>query len=166
MTFVLIDEQGTRDVFAPAIENTQQSPVSYLKRQQTIAAVKGFLESLETKDMQRFATLWADDAVQDMPYSPKGHPKQVIGKDAIIELYSGWPEASGEANFTQDLRFYPHMDPETIFVEFKGDVQVIPTNRRYLQTYGGFFHVENGKIKLFREYYDPAPFAWAFGLND
>ena len=26
--------------------------------------------------------------------------------------------------------------------------------------------VVDGKIKLFREYYDPGPFAWAFGLDE
>ena len=91
--------------------------------------------------------------------------KSLSGKDKLVELYSGWPQITGEADFTSDLVFYPMQDPETVFAEFKGDVAVIPTGRQYQQTYGGLFHVVDGKIKLFREYYDPAPFKWAFGLD-
>ncbi len=165
-TFNLRDEQGTRDVFGPATENAAAIPPSYITRQQTAEAVRIFLTSLEEKDMETFASVWADDAVQDMPYSPQGHPKRVVGKDELIKLYSGWPENAGEADFTSQLIFYPMQDPETVFVEFKGDVEIIPTGRQYRQTYGGLFHVVDGKIKLFREYYDPAPFAWAFGLDE
>ena len=166
MTFNLRDEQGTRDVFAPAMENASANPPSYVVRQQTMAAVRTFLTSLEEKDMEKFASVWADDAVQDMPYSPEGHPKRVAGKDNLLAMYAGWPDNAGAADFTSQLVFYPMLDPETIFAEFKGNVEVIPTGRQYLQIYGGLFHVAGGKIELFREYYDPAPFAWAFGLNE
>ena len=53
-----------------------------------------------------------------------------------------------------------------VFAEFRGTVEIIPTGRTYEQTYGGLFHVENGKIRLFREYYDPAAFKYAFGLDE
>ena len=166
MTFNLRDEQGSRDVFAPAMENARANPPSYVVRQQTAAAVRAFLTSLEEKDMEKLASVWADDAVQDMPYSPEGHPKRVAGKENLMALYAGWPENAGAADFTSQLVLYPMQDPETVFAEFKGDVAVIPTGRQYRQTYGGLFHVVDGKIELFREYYDPAPFAWAFGLNE
>ena len=165
-TFNLRDEKGTRDVFGPATENAAANPPPYITRQQTAEAVRAFLTSLEEKDMEKFASVWAEDAVQDMPYSPAGHPKRVVGKEELVKLYAGWPKNSGEADFTSQLVHYPMQDPQTIFVEYKGDVEIIPTGRRYKQTYGGLFHVVDGKIKLFREYYDPAPFAWAFGLNE
>ena len=165
-TFNLQDETGTRDVFGPAIENAAANPPSYIVRQQTMNVVRAFLTSLEEKDMQRFGSLWAEDAVQDMPYSPEGHPKRVVGRENLISLYAGWPDNAGAADFTSQLVVYPMVDPETIFVEFKGDVDIIPTGRRYRQTYGGLFHVVDGEIRLFREYYDPAPFAWAFGLGE
>ncbi len=163
-TFNLQHEKGTREVLGPASENASANPPSYVTRQQTMAAVRTFLTSLEEKDMEKFASVWAEDVVQDMPYSPVGHPKRVVGKKNLVDLYSGWPENSGATDFTSQLVFYPMQDPETIFAEFKGDVEIIPTGRHYKQTYGGLFHVVDGKIKLFREYYDPAPFSWAFGL--
>lgn len=161
----LREETGTRDVFGLASEKARQNPVSYIKRQQTVQTVTDFLVALEIKDMEKFANTLADDMVQDMPFSPEGHPKRVSGKVNIIKLFSDWPEVSGKADFTSNLRFYPMVDPEMVFVEYKGAVDIIPTGRKYLQTYGGLFHVENSKIRLFREYYDPVPFVYAFGLD-
>ncbi len=166
MTFNLEDETGTRDVFGPAMERAASDPPSYIVRQRTADTVRQFLKSLEEKDMQSLAAVWADDAVQDMPFSPEGHPKRVAGKAAIVDLYAAWPDVAGDADFTSELVFYPMQDPEMVFAEFKGRVDVVPTGREYRQTYGGLFHVVDGRIRLFREYYDPAPFAWAFGLQD
>ncbi len=166
MTFNLRGEVGTRKVFEPATANALANLAPYLARQRTRAAVETMLVTLEEKDMETFASVWADDAVQDMPFSPPGHPKRVVGKQAILDMYAGWPANSGKADFTSELVFYPMQDPEIIFVEYKGSVDVVPTGRHYQQQYGGLFHVVDGKITLFREFYDPAPFAWAFGLEE
>ena len=165
-TFNLTSEDGTRDVFGPAGERAASDPSPYILRQKTQQAVRNFLMSLEEKDMEKFASVWTEDAVQDMPYAPEGFPRRVNGKDNLIKHYAAWPENSGEADFTSQLVFYPMQNPEMVFVEFRGDVDIVPTGRKYEQHYGGLFHVENGKIKLFREYFGPEPFKYAFGLDE
>ncbi len=164
--FDLQGEQGTREVFGPASENASRRPPAYVVRQQTEKAVAAFLAALETHDMDHFATLWADDAVQDMPFSPAGFPKRVVGKEALIAHYAGWPDNSRGADFTSELVFYPMIDPEMVFASFRGRAEIVSTGRTYEQTYGGLFHVQDGKIQLFREYYDPEPFRYAFGLDE
>ena len=165
-TFNLREESGTRDVFGPASENAAANPASYIKRQQTKKAVRDFLTALEQKDMEQFAGVWAEDAVQEMPYAPKGFPKRVSGRANLIQHYAAWPENSGRADFTSALVFHPLQDPERIFAEFKGQVEIVPTGRIYHQRYGGLFLVKKGKIALFREYFDPVPFTYAFGLDE
>ncbi len=165
-TFVLEREAGTRDILNAAARRAAANPPPYVLRQQTLQAVRDFLTALEEKDMTKLAGVWAEDAVQDMPYSPPGHPKRVVGRANLIELYAAWPEVSRNADFTSELVFYPMLDPTSVFVEYKGRVDIVPTGREYRQTYGGLFHVENGRIALFREYYDPAPFVRAFGLDE
>ncbi len=91
-----------------------------------------------------------------MPFSPEGFPTRISGKENLIAHYSAWAQISAKAHFTSLLVFYPMQDPEMVFAEWKGAVDIMPTGRNYSQTYGGLFHVENGKIKLFRKYYDPA----------
>lgn len=53
-----------------------------------------------------------------------------------------------------------------MIVEYHGVTEVRTTGRVYDQRYFGLFHVEEGKIQLFREYYDPNVFAYAFGLEE
>ena len=163
--FNLVKESGSRDVFELAISNAKRDSPTYVKRQKTENAVREFLGALEEKDMERFASVWADDAVQHMPYAPENFPERVVGKENILKHYANWPENAGAANFTSDLVFYPMSDPEMVFAEFKGDVDVIPTQRKYQQSYGGLFHVADGKITLFREYFNPGPFVYAFALE-
>lgn len=166
MTFTLTDETGSRDMFGPAIEAASEDPSDYILRQQTRAVVMDFLTGLEEKDMDKVNSVWADDAVQDMPYVPTNFPSRVVGKDALIAQYAAWPEVSGAANFTDHLIVYPMQDPRTVFVEYRGEVDIIPTGETYRQTYGGLFHVDDGKITLFREYFDPREFARAFGMEE
>ncbi|MEM0911375.1 MAG: nuclear transport factor 2 family protein [Pseudomonadota bacterium] len=163
--FNVESETGTRDVFSAAIENAAANPSTYLRERQARAVVTDFLVALEQKDMDAFSDVWSEDAVQDMPFSPEGFPKRVIGKENLIAHYAKWPEMSGDANFTDNLRFYPMRDANTIFVEYTGSVDVLTTGRKYEQTYAGLFQIEDGKISLFREYYDPTLFAYAFALD-
>jgi len=162
----LQNEKGSRDLLGFATRNAEANPPSYLIRQKTLEAVQTFLKALETKDMEKFAMVWADDAIQHMPYAPEGFPNRVVGKENILNHYATWPTNSGEADFTSALVLYPMLNPEMVFAEFKGSADIIPTQRKYEQSYGGLFHVQNGKIKLFREYFNPGPLVHAFGLDE
>ena len=166
MTLNLVDEVGDRTLVSLAAERASTEPTSYLQQQQTQQAVRDFLTSLETKDMDAFAAVWAEDAVQDMPFSPDGFPQRVEGRDNLIQHYAAWPEISGSANFTDELVFYPMADSTMLFAEWRGEVEIIPTGRLYEQSYGGLFQVVDGQIQLFREYYDPIVFSVAFGLDE
>jgi ketosteroid isomerase-like protein len=159
-------EQGTRDVFGPAAEAAKARLADYVIRQQARQVVLDFLTGLEQKDMAKVNGVWAEDAVQEMPYVPAGFPTRVVGRDALIRQYAAWPQNSGKARFTDGIVFYPTQDPRIVFVEYRGVTEVVPTRRIYEQRYGGLFHVDNGKITLFREYFDPNVFARAFGLGE
>ncbi len=166
ITFVLEDETGSRDLLERAAGRAVDNPVPAVQRARTEATVLRFLTALEDKDMDAFASVWAEDAVQEMPYAPDGFPGRVEGRDALIAHYAAWPENSGAADFTSELVFHSGLDPQTVFVEWRGDVEIVPTGRRYLQHYGGLFVVEDGRITLFREYFNPDPFRYAFGLDE
>ncbi len=116
--------------------------------------------------MARVNGVWAEDAVQEMPYVPAGFPSRVIGKEALIRQYAGWPQNAGKARFTDGIRFYPTQDPQIVAVEYRGVSEIVTTGRTYDQRYFGLFHVEGGKITLFREYFDPNVFARAFALDE
>ncbi|MGF1479273.1 MAG: nuclear transport factor 2 family protein [Cyanophyceae cyanobacterium] len=166
MKFNAESEHGDRQILNQATDQASTSPSTYIQRQQTKQAVIDFLTALEDKDMDKFASVWAEDAVQDMPFSPDSFPKRVTGKANILQHYAAWPEISGKANFTDELVFYPLQDATMIFAEWRGNVEIIPTGQIYKQRYGGLFRVTDGKIELFREYFDPIIFQSAFGLTE
>lgn len=166
LTFRLAGEEGTREVLAQAAKAAAERPAPYLLRQRTRQAVLTFLGALEDKDMERLAGVWTEDSVQDMPFSPQGFPKRVAGRENLIRHYAAWPKVSGKADFTSGLVFHPMQDPERVFAEWRGQVEITTTGRLYDQRYGGLFHVVGGRIALFREYYDPIVFMKAFGLDE
>ena len=165
MTFIAESEKGSRDIIQEAVEQSKVNPSTYIQRHKTKQAVIDFLTALEDKDMDKFASVWAEDAVQDLPFSPEGFPKRVEGKDNLIKHYAAWSEISGQANFTNELVFYSMQDATMVFAEWRGDIEIISTGREYKQRYGGLFYVVDGKIELFREYYNPIVFKYAFGLD-
>lgn len=164
--FTVTGEEGSRDIFGPASEAAKAHPVAWTERQQARKAVLDFLTGLEDKDMARVNGVWAEDGVQEMPYAPKNFPRRVAGKEALIRQYATWPQNSGKARFTDGVVFYPTRDPSIVITEYHGVSEIVPTKRTYDQRYIGVFHVENGKITLFREYFDPNVFSFAFGLEE
>ena len=164
--FTVTGEDGSRVIFAPAAEAAKRRPAAWTVRQQARKVVLDFLTGLEEKDMARVNGVWADDAVQDMPYAPKGFPRRVVGREALVRQYAAWPQNSGKARFTDGIVFYPTRDPSIVVTEYHGVSEIVPTKRTYDQRYIGVFHVEDGKIALFREYFDPNVFSHAFGLGE
>lgn len=131
-------------------------------RQINEQTVRDFLRLLGEKKMDAWAKLWAEDAVQEMPFSPAGFPTEVEGRDALIKHYSGLPEAYGAMSFP-DLVLYRMSDPNWVLAEYRGEIEVLATGRPYNNHYCGLFHLQDGQIVLFREYYNPLVLTEAFG---
>lgn len=164
--FTATGGEDSQDIVALATETARTRPIAWVQRQQARKVVLDFLTGLEVKDMARVNDVWAEDAVQDMPYAPDGFPKRVVGKQALIRQYAAWPQNSGKAHFTDGIVFYPTRDPSIVIAEFHGLSEIVPTGRIYDQHYIGVFHVEDDKITLFREYFDPAALSYAFALHE
>lgn len=131
-------------------------------RQKNERVIRDFLDLLSKKRMNAWLELWDQNGVQDMPYSPPGFPKRVEGKVAIAKHYSTLPTNVGRMVFL-DLVIYPMVDQNTLFAEFRGEIEVLATGKPYNNTYAGLFQFRNGKILLYREYYNPMVFTEAWG---
>ncbi|MFD9901040.1 nuclear transport factor 2 family protein [Mesorhizobium sp. NPDC059025] len=131
-------------------------------RRRTIAQARAFLDLLSAKEMTGWSNLWADDAVQEMPYTPVGFPKRVEGKTALIRHYSNLPASTGRMAFV-DRVTHPLVDPNGVLVEYRGEIEMIATGKRYDNRYAGLFRFNaEGKLELFREYFDPTILAEAW----
>lgn len=162
-TFLFKGEAGSREAAKLAGAAAAARPNAYLLRQQAKAAVLQLLTGFEDKDMDRVNSVWAEDAVQEMPYAPEGFPKAVVGREALIAHYSPFPTKCEYARMTDGIAIHQTQDPNVLVVEYQGNVKWFGKDDPYIQPYVGLFRVEGGKIKLFRQYFDSILFDAAVG---
>ena len=98
-----------------------------------------------------------------MPFAPEGFPARLDGKEAVATQYSGLPEAYESMRFDRTIR--PLADPEWAVVEYEGSIE-LADGGRYDKTYVGLFHVVDGQVVLFKEFFDPIVLVEAFGDGD
>lgn len=162
-TFVFQGEEGSRDAAKRAGAAAALRPNAYILRQQARAAVMQLLTGFEDKDMDRVNSVWADDAVQEMPYAPEGFSKAVVGREALVKNYAPFPTKCERARMTDGICFHDTQDPSTVVVEYTGHVKWAGKDEPYIQNYIAVFEVDKGKIKLFRQYFDSILFDAAVG---
>lgn len=138
---------------------TDQDRITRDRNQQL---VHDFLALLAAKNIAAWIQLWADDGVQEMPYSPPGFPTRIEGKTAIHRHYSSLPDAYSRMAFP-DLKIYPMLDPNLLLAEYRGEIDIAATNRAYNNYYCALFHLRDGLIVLFKEYFNPIILSEAFG---
>lgn len=127
-----------------------------------VGAVKAFLDLLTAKDLASWSKLWADDAVQEMPFSPRGFPRRVDGKQALLSHYSGLPASVGRMEFFD--RIVRATTTGEIIAEYRGEIEILATGRLYVTRYLSIFVFDDdGLIVLLREYYDPIALTEAWG---
>jgi len=125
--------------------------------------VHTFFERLEAKDIDGFVALWAEDGAQIMPFAPEGFPKRLDGVAAIRRQYADLPKHFRSMKF-RDLEIRDLTDPHEFFVTYHGDIE-LAAGGHYDNVYAGHFRVENGKIRVFYEYFDPNVLERAFGAK-
>jgi ketosteroid isomerase-like protein len=123
-------------------------------REKNIKLIQSFLDLLEQKDLNAWINLWDEDERQLNPYAPKGFPRVLSGKNAIFHHWSGIPNAYGRISFT-DREKYPTLDPDVIYTEFRGEIEVLANNKNYNNKYCCRFTFSKGKILSYVEYFDP-----------
>lgn len=117
----------------------------------------------------RCLDLFADDAVFEFPYAPTlGLPAKHEGREqirALLELIRvSIPPVAISNVVIHDMKH----DSE-LFVEYHSDAKVGESGEPYAQDYASFVVVENGKIKVLREYFNAIASARAIlpgGLAD
>lgn len=126
------------------------------------AVVDDFLDLLTAKDLASWSNLWAEDAVQEMPFSPQGFPRRVAGKSAILAHYGQLPSSVGRMEFFD--RAARTTTTGEIIAEYRGEIEILATGRLYATRYLTILVLNaEGRIALLREYYDPIALTEAWG---
>lgn len=123
------------------------------------ALVRRFLDGLEALDVDKALSVFADDAVQEMPYAPEGFPDQLDGIDALRRQYGGLPDAYRSMRFPISRLV---VDGNTVIVEYRGEIELVDGGH-YDNDYVGIFETVDGHIVRFVERFNPNLLSAAFG---
>ena len=114
-------------------------------------------------DIERWLELFAEDAVVEFPYAPAaGLPERLEGREAIRRYFVETPKHFRGLVFTKVQR-YLTTDPEVAIAEAHGSATIAVTGRQYEQDYVMMVRTRDGRISLYREYWNPLPGLEAFG---
>jgi len=128
------------------------------------AVIRKFFVTLMEKDLDGFEDLWAEDAVQEIPFPPEvdGFEPVWNGKERIVSYYRQAIPKRRDHVFLID-QMHQTVDPDVIAVEAAAHSVVADTGKSYDQRYVFFFRLRDGLIVLNREYVNPLPFMRTFG---
>lgn len=141
-----VAHEATRATSAPTVQDI---------RARNANSVRTFLRLLEEKNIPAWAALWAEDGRQDMPYAPPGFPQSLIGRPRLLEHFSTLPDAMEYMRFV-DLKLHLTDDPAVVIAEFRGDIKVANSPKKYDNTYINVFTFRaDGKLQHVTEYFNP-----------
>ncbi|KFA88014.1 nuclear transport factor 2 family protein [Archangium violaceum] len=114
-------------------------------------------------DIGRWLELFTDDAVVEFPYAAGlGLPERLEGREAIRQYFMDTPKHFLGLTFT-NVRRYPTTEPDVALAEAHGSATIAATGSTYEQDYVMLVKARNGRISLYREYWNPVPGIRAFG---
>ena len=123
--------------------------------------IENIYRHFENKDIAAVSEIVAEDIVMDLPYSPEGYPKRLIGKKDLMNHFESALAAYGKVKFI-NMRFWDMADPGFIAVQFQGETE-LPSGSRYCNHYFCMFEIREGKLHSWLEYFNPLVALEAFG---
>jgi hypothetical protein len=131
-------------------------------RKKTLGLAQSYLELLQAQDWDKWIHLWAEDAVLEFPFAPKNRPSIYRGKHDIL-TYMSSTTRSIVVDSVAELKISSMLDPNKLVIELTINGHLISNGATYNQLYVTFFEFESGKIKHYKEYWNPIVSIEAYG---
>ncbi|OBZ18084.1 hypothetical protein A8L34_00390 [Bacillus sp. FJAT-27264] len=119
---------------------------------QAAEIVHAFQNYLVARDFESWFSLFSEDAVFEFPYAPEGYTQRLVGieeiRNYVTELF-------------KLLKIHSFSTPELIVsgeqivAEYTCNGEVLGTGKPYYQKYISVIHTRDGKITLFKDYWNP-----------
>lgn len=131
-----------------------------------LKAAHKYLSIVKGASINTWMDIWAENAIVEFPFASGQYPKRLEGNDAIYEYYKDASKAF-ELCEEKPLVIYPSSDPLIAIFEISMKFHIIQTGRDYNQDYICLVKVrDDGKIILYREYWDPIRVLNAFNTKN
>ncbi len=114
-------------------------------------------------NMKTWFDLLHDDLVLEFPFAASiGMPERIVGKQDCVVYLEKVMEALSDLTF-RDVDIKPMPDPERVVIEYKGSSGT--AFGHYENVYVAFQKFQDGKMILFREYWNTKPVIDTFGAD-
>lgn len=152
---IALNSLGALTMTTEAIAQPARQVAGNSVQQRNAESVRTFLRRLEQMDIAGWAQLWAYEGRQDMPYAPPGFPAALVGKERLVHHFSGLPQAMEYMRFP-DLQLHLTQDPNVVIAQFRGDIKVANSSKKYDNVYINLFRFRpDGKLVQVVEYFNP-----------
>jgi hypothetical protein len=118
----------------------------------SIDLVRRVFDAFGTGDVAALDHLYTEDYVLELPFS-KPAPVRVEGRTAVQEYLTGAFQV-----FRFQLSVTDHWTLEGVdglVAEYVSEGTVLPTGKRYANTYVGIWRFRDGQVSHTKEWYDP-----------
>ena len=118
----------------------------------SIELVRTVFDAFAAADVAALDDLYTDDYVLELPYS-KPSPVRVEGRANVQEYLTGAFQV-----FRFRLSITDHWKLEgtdALVAEYVSEGTVVPTGKRYANTYVGIWRFRDGRVSGTKEWYDP-----------
>lgn len=109
-----------------------------------------------------FIDMFATEGVLECPFAPPGALSSLAGKVAIAQYYKRLIAIQGSAGMVLNA-IHPAEQGEHALLEYEGMVVNKRDGGSYRQRYLAVVTVSEGRLTLFREYWNPLPLVASFG---
>ncbi|MDQ0045780.1 ketosteroid isomerase-like protein [Paenibacillus polymyxa] len=124
---------------------------NFLEAQAT-EILKVFQSSLVTQDFEKWLTLFSEDAVIEFPYAPAGYTQRLVGIEEIRNYIYELFKLMSILSFSSPDLF---VSKDKMVAEYTCDAVMTGTEKPYQQSYISVIHIKDGKITLFKDYWNP-----------
>lgn len=134
-----------------------------MSSQNPVEVVTEFLRAFERFELDAMPPLMDDQVRLLLPTAPAGVEREFVGKDAFTAFLDQvklvWKKLT-----LVTLEVHPFGDdPTRVLAEYSSNGQNVDGSV-YENTYATLIQVQNGKITVFQEFFDPVPLANAMSL--
>ena len=117
-----------------------------------------YLYLFSQQNWDEWIDLWADDGVLEFPFAPPGRRSRYVGKADILAYMKAVAARMAGRVKSEGLDYFtvrPMREATTICLEMGVKGRVLETGAPYNQKYISIIETRDGKLSLFREYWNP-----------
>ncbi|HEY4344989.1 MAG TPA: nuclear transport factor 2 family protein [Parvibaculum sp.] len=125
-----------------------------IDRAATNRIAEQFMMLLAERKWDEWSDLWAEDGVLEFPFAPPGRRSRYEGK---VDILNYMKAAVGKMKIdTVDYyEVYPMLDPSMVCMEMGLKGHIVATSLPLHQRYVSIFQTGEGKLRHYREYWNP-----------